>query len=759
MNTSHDSSVPDSSPQRFIIEDWEIEPELNRLTKDGHSIQLEPKVMQVLSCLAQAKGGVISKDDLLGQVWKDTIVSEEVVSRAISELRKVFKDTAKDQRVIETIRKKGYRMAVPVVPFPARGNEIQDISSDGVGSLSLRGAESLIMDLHVNPLPGSTEGATKKQGELSFASVRMVVVLVVTAGVVLYVMGPWRSPRPSNATMPLDTAAMQATRVRPFTYERGIERNPRFSPDGNRVVYAASSTYGDPRDLYIKNTENDASSIRITASENDEAFAAWAPASLGPIIVFSRESDTSCEILTYSLLNQTEQLVAECGAETDGVSWSPDGRYIVFAQNAKADGAHWLTLVDLQTGEEQSLTTLNEDTYWGDVHPRFSPDGSQVAFIRYIAKGIQEVFVVPTMGGEEQQITVDRGSIVGMEWDLDGEHFIISSDRDGVYGLWRIDFSGEVVEWIAAGGEEARRFDISTNREKLIFERWSESSNMWKCTPGDAIDCRHQMFLSSTRKDEYPEISPDGTSIVFKTFRSGEAELWTADTSGTNARPISQGIRPLYAPPVWSPDSRYIAFDSRISGNSDIYLINLETEQPLRFTMNESNDVSPAWSPSGEWVYFGSDRGGCFQIWRKSVADGHEEQITTGGGHLSKVSPDEQFLFYVKGGENGLWKKPLPDGEEELFVESFEYSDNGSWGFNGSALYLISRHWNSSEMEDCEGNCVLFLDPETGERQARSVRLPGNADAWYKGLTFIENSTLVFSMAEESTSDLMLIEW
>ena len=502
MNTSNDAPVPDFSSHRFLIEDWDIEPGLNRLTKDNQVIQLEPKVMQVLTCLVQAGGRVVSKEDLLGQVWKGTVVSEEVVSRGISELRKVFKDTAKEQRVIETIRKKGYRLAVPAIPRSPRHNTMHEAASDGLAPSSFGEGNSLIMDLRVNPLPGGDKEDAPAVGWRVMPSVSLgaIALLAIATGVMMFAIGPWDGLRLSTASTNADGEAMQATRVRPFTYERGVEENPRFSPDGSQVVYAAGPAYGQPHDLYIKNTASGESAMRITMSGEDEAFAAWAPASIGPIIVFSRESATSCEIRTLSLLNQTEQVVAECGAEADGVTWSPDGRFIVFAQNAKPDGAHWLTRVDLDTGEEMELTTLNEDTYWGDIRPRFSPDGSEVAFIRYIAKGIQEIFVVPTKGGEERQVTFDRGSIIAMEWDSDGEHFVVSSDRDGAFGLWRINLEGEVVEWIAASGEEARRFDLSAEHRQLIFERWSENVNIWACTPEGSGRCTPEMFLSSTRQ-------------------------------------------------------------------------------------------------------------------------------------------------------------------------------------------------------------------------------------------------------------------
>ena len=93
---------------------WIVEASLNRLSCDSRVIQLEPKVMQVLVCLASRPGEVIAKDELISTVWPETFVSEDVLTRSISQLRKVFGDDAREPRYIETISRRGYRLVAPV---------------------------------------------------------------------------------------------------------------------------------------------------------------------------------------------------------------------------------------------------------------------------------------------------------------------------------------------------------------------------------------------------------------------------------------------------------------------------------------------------------------------------------------------------------------------------------------------------------------------------------------------------------------------
>src|SRR5215475_7104739 len=99
----------------FQIQEWVVSPQLNSLRSNGRMVHLEPKVMQVLVCLAKSPD-VVSKEKLMRTVWADTFVTDDVLTRSISELRKVFDDDKKNPRFIQTIPKGGYRLIVPVEP-------------------------------------------------------------------------------------------------------------------------------------------------------------------------------------------------------------------------------------------------------------------------------------------------------------------------------------------------------------------------------------------------------------------------------------------------------------------------------------------------------------------------------------------------------------------------------------------------------------------------------------------------------------------
>lgn len=98
----------------FYAGDWLVVPELNRVERNGNISHLEPKAMEVLVYLSREPGKVISKQELIGSVWRDTFVTDDVLKVCIWQLRRTFEDDCKNPRVIETIPKSGYRLLLPV---------------------------------------------------------------------------------------------------------------------------------------------------------------------------------------------------------------------------------------------------------------------------------------------------------------------------------------------------------------------------------------------------------------------------------------------------------------------------------------------------------------------------------------------------------------------------------------------------------------------------------------------------------------------
>jgi DNA-binding winged helix-turn-helix (wHTH) protein/tetratricopeptide (TPR) repeat protein len=98
----------------FRIGECLIEPRQNRLVRGDTAVHLESRVMDVLVCLAEHPGEVVSRETLNQQVWGNIVVTDQAVTNCISELRHHLGDDRSSHRVIETIPKRGYRLTAPV---------------------------------------------------------------------------------------------------------------------------------------------------------------------------------------------------------------------------------------------------------------------------------------------------------------------------------------------------------------------------------------------------------------------------------------------------------------------------------------------------------------------------------------------------------------------------------------------------------------------------------------------------------------------
>lgn len=101
-------------PTGFRLGDWWVDPALGELSRPGLRLHLQPQQMDLLTYLAANPGRLVSKEELLAAIWHGAAVEEIALPRCVSEIRKALGDDARDPRYIETIPKRGYRLAAAI---------------------------------------------------------------------------------------------------------------------------------------------------------------------------------------------------------------------------------------------------------------------------------------------------------------------------------------------------------------------------------------------------------------------------------------------------------------------------------------------------------------------------------------------------------------------------------------------------------------------------------------------------------------------
>src|SRR5688572_6200589 len=109
--------MPETAPSApFLIEDWRVDPALDRITRGTQSVKLDPRTMQVLQFLAARAGEPVTQEDIERHVWTDVVVGPNSVYQAIAQLRRALGDDKRQPQYIETIPRKGYRLIGRVSP-------------------------------------------------------------------------------------------------------------------------------------------------------------------------------------------------------------------------------------------------------------------------------------------------------------------------------------------------------------------------------------------------------------------------------------------------------------------------------------------------------------------------------------------------------------------------------------------------------------------------------------------------------------------
>jgi Tol biopolymer transport system component/DNA-binding winged helix-turn-helix (wHTH) protein len=658
----------------FQIGEWEVQPQVNCVQKGQQSFHLEPKIMQVLVQLATHPNEVLSKDQLINAVWADTFVGDDVLTRSISEIRRVLDDDARAPKFIQTIPKAGYRLIVPV-EFHENGNG---------------GAAKVITTVSAPaPVPVAT---VPKRAKSKFVVWALAAIVFVTGlGLATWA---WLTNRPAPKPKPDDYKTI------PLTSYLGIETQPSFSPDGNQVAFVWKDENSEHQHVYVKYLGAE-SPLRITGDAAEDYSPVWSPD--GRSIAFLRVSANDRGIyIAPSLGGAARKVYNPAGTiewERGTLSWSADGKRLIFPDGKSAKSPSSIYALRLDTLQAQRITTPPELSD-GDYNPAFSPDGSTIAFVRGSEGAVRDIFIANADGSSAHQVTFDKRFVSGLTWSADGKSLVFSSDRGGKYSLWRVGVNGGEPERLSVGGEDAFSPAISRQGNHLAYTqrsaKWSiVRVNLKGLQSKDAVT----RVMSSTQQDSFAHFSPDSTRIAFQSVRSGTQEIWLASIDGSGMVKLTSFEGPLTGSPTWSPDGRQLAFDSRPKGQSHIYVTNVEGGVPHAVTEGDFNDIVPSWSRDGRWIYFGSNRTGSWQIWKVPSGGGEAQQVTKLGGFVGAESSDGTYLYYARADAAGVFRVPTEGGEEVQILKQPRIGDWTNWGLNQDGIYYLNSSVNPASID------------------------------------------------------------
>jgi Tol biopolymer transport system component/DNA-binding winged helix-turn-helix (wHTH) protein len=688
----------------FLVADrWRVRPDLNRIVDGETEHQVPDKFMQVLVVLMEHPG-VVSRQAIFDKVWPDTSVVDESLTRAISSLRKLFDDDPKHPRIIETIPKKGYRLLATVTSIPA---------SDSSPGLS-----------------GSADPSDNRWWPMCLA-VGIAVVAVA---------GWWLAVRH-------DTRLRDESIRSQITALPGIEEYPALSPEGDRVAFVWDGGDAEDEGVFVQ-VIGAGPALRLTTVEGRYAFPAWSHDSR--FISYARVAGSRRGIFMVPATGGTEiELVAAARDEAlNTPAFSPDGQGLIFARRAVFEGAAHLLRKNMETGVIESLAPSSELPF-GGYRPRFSPDGSHLAFV---SSGTERMDIVITSadGSKPRRLSLDGLPFSDFAWGPGSNQLIL---RGG--GRIRVvDLDGTIGRTLTST-RSAGTLSVAARHPILAFSEGHRERNIWRWTAAtDSTEALLKRIIHSTAWDAFPSLSPDGQSIAFLTNRTGSYQLWVASRDGTASHLMAEIPSLNRFSPSWSPTGERIAVTAEIDGAPTTCIVEFPSGRTRCLPPPDGGETSATWSLDGNSVFVTRSTTGGFAIWRRPVTDGPASDavpITPGrDAQAVRLAAGPSLFFNRDLQARRIWRCDT-DGTNPEAVFTLDVGQILAWRVTADGLYVGYRVQNDDRTYH-----IAFSSFRTGST-TELVAVPGR---W--GFEFavdpVDDRTVFFDRMEAVDSNIFAIE-
>jgi Tol biopolymer transport system component len=391
----------------------------------------------------------------------------------------------------------------------------------------------------------------------------------------------------------------------------------------------------------------------------------WSPD--GTLLAWIQANSYNNQTARLWTLRLQDEVFTQVTDETEiawSPSWAPGGRTLYFTSNHES-GTMDMWSVDIDASGKPSGAPERLTTGLDVQHASFTTDGARVAYAR--GRRIANVWRVPLVEGrvatwsDAAQVTVDQAYIEAFDLSADGQRLAIQSDRGGYNDIWTLPSGGGEVQqltrdkepdWWPSWSPDGKEIAFYSNRAGSNRETWVQpvaGGEARQLTKGGGL---------------FPRWSRDGKTIFFGA--GGVASVPSSGGAVKRVRPDSPLLQFATMEFSISPDDQTFVYAAGPPPDRHLYRAPAAGGEATRLTKGQAS--APSYSRDGKWIYFSTFRGrdgATYQlerpgldIWRVSSDGAREEPVTQLSGrrgHLgANIANDGKFLYFT-------WREDVSD--------------------------------------------------------------------------------------------------
>ncbi|HJR06105.1 MAG TPA: winged helix-turn-helix domain-containing protein [Pyrinomonadaceae bacterium] len=412
--------------------------------------------------------------------------------------------------------------------------------------------------------------------------------------------------------------------------------SPAWSRDGSTVAFQSESfhdmiqPYASSATLWVVAVSGGSQPRQVTRADapaGGHLFPTWSPD--GRRLAFLNANMASMQIWSVAIDgSELQQLSPDGTGDKADVVYAPDGKSIFFTMGMMLGKFRVSPETGARIGRPAKVADLGSTLF---RHPTFSRDGGRLAYSAWTVKS--NVWSVPISpqtheaAGFPHALTDELNSRNSLTaFSPDGRKIAFTSMRRGSgYQLWLMDSDGRNQTQLTTDADAAYSATWYASGARLAFQCMREGRTTLSVIE---LEGRRETALAEAGNFEFLRLSPDAQQVAFTYAPDNFFNVGIMPSAGGQPRQLTFE-KTFTGLANWSPDGRWLAFQSKRGDDMQIMLVPPDGSAPPTQLTSDAGDKWPyGWSPDGTKIAYAGARDGIWNVWWLSLTDKTTRQLT-----------------------------------------------------------------------------------------------------------------------------------